>query len=269
MTPARPAGAVRRIILCGDDLGANEAATAAILQLAASGAISAASCLVHGPCAAAAAASLRAMRPPISIGLHLDLTEFAPAPVRASLRRWLARGFLMRNIDTAQVHEEIRRQMDRFEALFGAAPQFIDGHCHVHQIPGIREPLLDEMLRRYAHRVAVRSTRALRPRGFKGRFIEELGGRSLRALLEQRGVPSNRDFAGAYDLRTASGFDARMQGWLDHLADGGLIMCHPELPAADAAPANAREGEFRFLASNAWAEARRRSNVQLVPFAAG
>ncbi|MBS0612635.1 MAG: ChbG/HpnK family deacetylase, partial [Proteobacteria bacterium] len=213
---------------------------------------------------------LRALAPKVSAGLHLDLTEFAPLPIRASLRRWLARGFLLSNIDQAQVLAEIRRQLDRFQELFGHAPAFVDGHCHVHQIPGIREPLLEELQRRHGRSVAIRSTRARGAHGLKGRFIEELGGRSLHALIERAALPVNADFAGAYDLVSMSAFGRSMQSWLRGIAHDGLIMCHPELPArGQRSPATAREAEYCFLASPDWPRLCARLNVQLQPFAAG
>jgi len=263
--PAPP----RRVSVCADDFGANEAASLATLALARAGAISSASCMVHAPCVERYARELCALAPAVSAGLHLDLTEFAPLPIRASLRRWLARGFLMGNIDRVQVMAEIRRQLDCFQVLFGRAPAFVDGHCHVHQIPGIREPLLEELQRRYGRSVAVRSTRTRGAHGLKGRFIEDLGGRSLHALIERAALPANADFAGAYDLVSMSAFGRSMRSWLHGIATGGLIMCHPELPRHEDAPANAREAEYCFLASPDWARLRARLNVQLQPFAAG
>ena len=256
----------RRIVLCADDFGANGPASRAIIDLARTGAISATSVLVHAPYAASYIGLLTANAPQLSIGLHLDLTEFAPAAIRSSLHRWLTRGFLLRRVHQGSVLTEIRSQLDRFEKLLDAAPAFVDGHCHVHQIPGIREPLMQELSRRYGTTVAIRSTRSSLPANLKARFIQELGGRALHALITQSGMRCNGDFAGAYDFKTTPGYGSLMQRWLEKLHDGGMIMCHPELPERSEAPRNAREQEYCYLASAAWRELRLRSNVTLQAF---
>ncbi|MBS0398616.1 MAG: ChbG/HpnK family deacetylase [Proteobacteria bacterium] len=258
----------RRVALCADDFGASAGASLAILDLARLGAISSTTCLVHAPFIDQFARSLRGLAPDVSIGLHLDLTEFAPASQRDSLRRWLLHGFLLRNISQTRVLDGIRRQLDRFEELFGQAPAFVDGHQHVHQIPGIREPLLEELQQRHGRSVAIRSTCTRGPHGFKGWLIEGLGGRSLRTLVELRALSANTDFAGAYDLRSMSTFSQSMHHWLRTIANGGLIMCHPELPRKRRLPANARQAEYCFLASPAWPELRASLNIQLQPFTA-
>ncbi len=253
-------------MLCADDFGANDAASNAIIDLAHTGAISATSVLVHAPFAARHGRLLKSDAPQLSIGLHLDLTEFAPADIRSTLQRWLTRGFLLRNVDQSAVLAQIRVQLARFEDLMGAAPAFVDGHCHVHQIPGVREPLLRELRQRYATSVAVRSTRSSVPGNLKARFIQELGGRALHALIAQSCLHCNDDFAGAYDFKTKPGFAALMQQWLRGLHDGGLIMCHPELPKRTGLPLSAREAEYCFLASPAWRDLQQRSNVRLQHF---
>jgi chitin disaccharide deacetylase len=256
----------RRIIVCADDFGANEPASNAIIELARRSAISATSCLVYAPAAATHASRLKAQAPAVSIGLHLDLTEFAPDSIRATLHRWLLTGFVLRNIDRAGALSEIRRQMQRFEDLFEAPPAYIDGHRHVHQIPGIREPLLQEMSDRYGRSVAIRSTCVCEHTGAKSRFIQELGGRATRALIARAGMHCNADFAGVYGFSTDRPFESRMENWLRHLRDGGMLMCHPELPRQLERPLNARAAEYRFFASPAWPRMLAAQNVRLQPF---
>lgn len=258
----------RRVAVCADDFGVSTGASLAILDLARLGAISSTTCLVYAPFIDPFARSLRSLVPDVSIGLHLDLTEFAPASHRDSIRRWLLRGFFLHDIEPGHMLEGIRRQLDRFEELFGQAPAFVDGHQHVHQIPGIREPLLEELQRRHGRSVAIRSTCTRGPHGLKGRLIEVLGGRSLRTLVEDLALSANTDFAGAYDLRSMATFSQSMRRWLRTIASGGLIMCHPELPRKRRLPANARQAEYCFLASPAWSELRASLNIQLQPFTA-
>jgi predicted glycoside hydrolase/deacetylase ChbG (UPF0249 family) len=204
----------------------------------------------------------------VSVGLHLDLTDFAPAGVRASLATWLARAVRHGAHETSIVRAEIARQLTRFEDLFGRAADFVDGHRHVHQFPGVREALVEELGARYGRAVAVRSTCADAAHGAKGWLIAALGGRGLKRLLDARAVPTNPDFAGAYDFSARIPYARRMDAWLARIADRGVVMSHPERgPAADAT-ADARAGEYRFLASADWPAMLARHGVRLTPFRA-
>ena len=256
----------RRIVVCADDFGANDAASNAIIDLGQRQAISATSCLVHAPAAATHASRLRVAAPAVSIGLHLDLTQFVPGSIRATLHRWLLRGLVLRNADRAQVLAEIRRQLQRFEELFARPPAYVDGHCHVHQLPGVREPLLREIAARYGRSVAIRSTCVAGRRGLKAWIIQELGGRAMRRQIARAELHANTDFAGVYDFSRSQPFERRMEYWLRRLHDGGMLMCHPEMPVAAAEPGCAREDEYRFLASPAWSEMRARHGILLEPF---
>ena len=256
----------RGIVLCADDFGANVPACNAIIELARAHAISATSCLVYGPCAASHAARLQSSAPDLSIGLHLDLTEFAAPPIRTTLNRWLLLGFVLRNIDRSTVRAEIQRQLRHFEDLFSSAPAFVDGHRHVHQIPGVREPLLQEMTDRYGTAVAIRSTWSSEHLGVKSRCIQELGGRTMRDLIVRASMRFNPDFAGAYDFSTDRPFQRRMEAWLAHLQDGGLVMCHPEMPSRSDDIRTAREAEFEFLSSADWPALLSARNLRLQAF---
>jgi hypothetical protein len=54
-----------------------------------------------------------------------------------------------RRLDRRSIRAEIRLQLNAFEAALGRAPDYIDGHQHVHQLPGVRAELLDELAARY------------------------------------------------------------------------------------------------------------------------
>ncbi|MCP2821003.1 ChbG/HpnK family deacetylase, partial [Salmonella enterica subsp. enterica serovar Typhimurium] len=71
-----------------------------------------------------------------SFGLHLDFTEFSP------LRRglWpLIGASLAHRLDASALRDEIATQCALFEDATGRAPDYVDGHQHVHQLPQIRE----------------------------------------------------------------------------------------------------------------------------------
>lgn len=254
----------RRIVVCADDFGFSDGACEAIVELAAKGAISAVSCAVDGAAMVRYAPALLAVSSATSLGLHFNLTEPAAAPTRAGLNAWLLRAHVMHSIDTAQMRTELHRQLNRFETLFGRAPDFVDGHQHVHQFHEIAPLLVDELSARYGTRVAVRSTVPLRFRGIKAGVIAQLGGRQLSQLLHARGLTTNADFAGVYDFSQRIPYAHRMQEWLASIADLGLIMCHPE--TATPGRADARASEYLFLGSEAWTGFRQRHAVRLIQF---
>ena len=260
------APSARRVILCADDFGLSDEASASIVELAGLAAISAASCVVDAPAFAGNAAMLARSRAKVAIGLHLNLTEGKRSRLRRSLVSWVLRAYGGLAPKRIELQSEIARQLDVFERTFDAAPCFVDGHEHVHQLPRIREALVDEIAGRYGGKVAVRSALSMQPRGSKAWAISQLGGHELRTLLAQRSLPTNSDFAGVYDFSTARPYDRRMTEWLRALADGGLIMCHPERRTVTGPAHSARQMEHDFLVSQAWSDMRRELDIALIPF---
>ncbi|MGJ4748979.1 ChbG/HpnK family deacetylase, partial [Leptospira sp. SA-E8] len=86
------------------------------------------------------------------IGLHFNLTEgFGVQPARSLnglILRSLA-GELSRKATQAVIATALQRQLDAFEAGLGIAPDFVDGHQHVHQFRGVRDVLLQVLEQRY------------------------------------------------------------------------------------------------------------------------
>ena len=251
----------RRIIVCADDFGLSQAACQSILQLGAAGAINATSCAVDGPYVAEHLPALRALRPDLAVGLHLNLTENKVFSGTRPLTGWIAATYLRLRLDRSALRTEIARQLQRFETLFGTPPDFIDGHEHVHQFPVIRDLLLAELQHRGNTHLWLRCTWPQRYRGAKAAVIGLLGAKALRRQLRLRGLRSNSDFAGVYDLVSESGYDTRLRGWLAGLADGGVLMCHPELPGPHTSAA--RAAEHRYLASPEWLALQEETRVCL------
>ena len=260
--PAMPV--TRRIALCADDFGRTETACRSIVELAEIGAISSTSCMVDAPWSGRYAAALKPGRR-FAVGLHLNLTEGEASYRRVTVKRLIVQSYAFAIRDRSALRAEIRRQIECFTQLFGRAPDFVDGHEHAHQLPVIRELLLEELTGRYGHDMAVRSTVPRCHRGVKAAVIGMLGARPFTAAAVARGFTVNRDFGGVYDFTERVPFERRLAGWLASLPDRGLIMCHPEAPPASPVD-RARVAEHRFLASSAWKELRARMQVALVPF---
>jgi predicted glycoside hydrolase/deacetylase ChbG (UPF0249 family) len=186
---------------------------------------------------------------------------------RASLPAWLARSALGR-IDTVRLRREIESQLERFEAGVGHAPSHVDGHQHVHQLPGVREVLLSVLAGRYAVLPWIRSTRMPQAGGesAKAQLIQALGERGLRELCQMTRIAQNGHLLGVYGFH--GGVDryiALLTRWLHCARDGDLLMCHPS--RGDNAPfAAVRRCEFEVLSGPAFEALVRLCGVQLTPF---
>ena len=134
-------------------------------------------------------AILNAGNPRVAIGLHVTLTapfgplseDFRPLrdgaflPLEATLRH-----SMLRRINRKRVAAEVASQLKAFVAAFGRAPDFIDGHQHVHLFPQVREAVLRVVkevaphawVRQCGRAVPLRAA-ALRPQGAHSRRAEQ------------------------------------------------------------------------------------------------
>jgi hypothetical protein len=263
-SPARVGGGAR-ICLCIDDLGLHEAITQAALALVAAGRVHALGGLVGAPAWPSAAAALRGLSPAeVDVGLHFDLTE---APLNARLRRpllrWIAASLLGR-IDRAALRREVHAQLDAFEQAMGRPPAFVDGHQHVHQLPGVRDVLLNALAQRARLPAPwLRCGRpAPRPRGaleagwghrLKPLVIGGLGAEGLALRAHRQGLQTNRRLLGVYDFQGgAARYQRCLSDWLAVAAEGDLLMCHPACsPIPGEVLGAARQAEFEVLAGDA------------------
>jgi len=254
-----PSGRV--LAVCADDVGLVEGVAATVLELAAAGRLSAASCLTAAPRWRAEAALLARAPASLELGLHFNLSEGAPLsselrrrwPTLPRLARLLAAAAL-RTLPLAAIAAELRAQVDAFADALGRAPAFVDGHQHVHALPGVREIVLDAIAA-WPQRPAVRNTGCLRGPGaaFKRTVIEASGGRALERALMARGIAHNTVLLGAYDF-DAVDYRALVQRWLAAAPRaGGLLFCHPAAAGTDAPIGAARRREAAYLGSDAFA----------------
>ncbi len=141
----------RSLVVVADDGGADAARDRGILECLDAGIVRNASVLANGPDAEALAAEL-GRRPGVSVLLHLNLTEGMalagpastltdptgrfPGDKQAVWHR--AHGGLL---DPGEVEREAAAQVARLRAL-GLRPAGLNGHNHVHVLPGVREGLL-------------------------------------------------------------------------------------------------------------------------------
>lgn len=256
-----------KVTLCADDYAVHACASAGIVSLARRQRLSATSVMALSPLWAAAAPALRELKGHLSVGLHLDWTSaFALAAGHGhglSAMMWRA---AWGAFTPTAVRACIERQLDAFEAHWQAPPDHVDGHQHIQQFHGIREPLLDVLTRRYAATPPWLRVSEVAQTGVKARIIRAWGAQALQQSALTRCWPCRAPLRGAYDFRGgAAAYARRMQAWLQAAArDGGVIMCHPSLGQdLDDPIGAARAWEYDYLASDDFLRDLQRARVTL------
>lgn len=268
--------------ICVDDFGLSGGVNAAVLALAARHRVQATSCMVFAPAWASGASALKRLnnRPShaLDIGLHLDLTQHpSNARMRHPLQTLILKA-LLRQLDPVAVRHEIQAQLDAFEQAMGHAPDFVDGHQHVHQLPVIREVLVELLRHRYGQ--ALPWLRVSRGPAFereaeasgwrvalKAAVIGQLGAQGLARLARHAGIASNHRLLGIHDFQAHEAtHQQRFDAWLGMAEDADLFMCHPSTEAGGDDPIGpAREMEFALLDGAALPTMLAAQGVQLLP----
>jgi hypothetical protein len=145
----------RRLVLNADDAGVDAARDAAILEAAAKGVVRSASVVANGATAEAFVAAARRVGT-LSLGLHVNLTAGRALAGRAFTLTDADGAFLGRKdlvwrravdgqVDPLEVEREVVSQWRRLKAL-GVEPDHVDGHHHVHVLPGVAEGVVAALL---------------------------------------------------------------------------------------------------------------------------
>jgi hypothetical protein len=156
----------------------------------------------------------------------------------------------------------------------GAPPDFVDGHQHVHALPGVRDSLLDAMAARgWAGKVWTRDSADSLARIFrrgrerrKALTVAALT-RGYGAAAKARGFRVNDGFSGFSDFDPNGDYAAAFARYVSAPGRAHLIMCHPghvdeALKALDPV-VESREAELAFLLSPAFPRALERAGVAL------
>lgn len=297
---ATKAGALRQLAVCVDDFGLHDGVNQAVFDLLALRRISAVSCLVDGPSWASGVAALReavgaADAPVADVGLHLNFTETLDLAAQSACPSLplgaLIKACYLRRLDKAVLVREIERQWDRFEAHWGQAPDFIDGHQHAHQLPQIRDALLQVLRRRYpAGRAGAKPwVRQCRTPGWravlagisvsdtaKAAVIATLGATVLGRAVSQLGLRRSERLLGVYPFDAdEAAYLRRWQAWLSLVhPQGDLLMCHPAVPMQKAPPwpdviAASRHMEHAVLTGEALGEMLQAAGVRIARLSEG
>jgi predicted glycoside hydrolase/deacetylase ChbG (UPF0249 family) len=225
------------LIVNADDLGLDSNRDAGIFEAFSRGVVTQASLLVKGPTAARAARTAKKMGLPL--GLHLDLTETAPAASpsevaslldeqgrklgKHGLRDAIARGA----VDLEHVSIEAQAQIDLFEVLTGSKPSHVDSHQHIHVELALAGTLAEVFARN-----GVRTTRIPDQSNtpLKSPFYRKVvaSARQARAVYESRGIRSTAAFAGMESMSFEMHAEKLRETLLRHARQPSIeLMCHP------------------------------------------
>jgi chitin disaccharide deacetylase len=267
---------MKHLILNADDFAFNAAISRGVVALAKKGRLTATSAMTLSPRWAMDAPALVEVRDQLDVGLHLDWTS--PFAVNAGHGFGLKRAMLVAvlggfNKTTARV--VIEKQLDAFEKVWQAPPSHIDGHQHVHQFKGIRDALVDIMAKRYNglpgdERPYLRVSKGASGwLDLKANVIAALNSNAIKNIAIKSNVMPAKGLFGIYNFEgSEANFGKLMSQWLSSAPDNTIIMCHPAEGGLDAFDeddgiAAARQREFNYLASDAFAQALVHASVDL------
>jgi len=237
----RAAGGAR-LIVNADDFGLSEAVNRAVIQAHENGIVTSTS-IMAGGAAFEHAAVLAARCPMLDVGVHLTLTEQRPvadsvpslvgtdgmfAPHATDLAKRCLRG----RIALGDVHKELDAQIRRVRT-YGLRPTHLDGHQHVHVLPGIAR-VVASLAR--AHGISAVRVPTERPRGYMledprniKRLAEQIALGLLGALSPLRHLRRVDRFVGFYFGGRLN--EQNLRTLLERLPPSKTVelMCHPGL----------------------------------------
>lgn len=270
---------MKHLILNADDFAFNAAVSRGIVSLAQKGRLTATSVMTLSPRWVTDAPALAEVRDQIDVGLHLDWTS--SLAIRAGHGKSLPAAMLkavLGGFSQVEAKAVITRQLDDFEQVWQAPPSHIDGHQHVQQFKGIREALVEVMVQRYSGlpadqkpylRISQDPYADSGQGDIKSKVIAGLGANTTKNIAAQAGITPARGLLGVYGFKNnGKSYSQHMQTWLTQAPAGCIIMCHPAIgkpeggdAADDIAPA--RQWEFDYLASSAFADDLAKAQVSL------
>lgn len=262
-------------VLCADDFALTDGISRGILHLLEAGRLTATGAMTNRPHWKARAGDLAAFAGRADLGVHLNLTcaapltampRFAPGGELPKLPAIIKAG-ATRALPVQELRAEIAAQLSAFEDALGRAPDFIDGHQHVHGLPGVRDVFLEVLVARYggAERPYIRVSgdgmariRARRQFVAKAMQVKALSAGFARRLTG-RGFAVNDGFSGFSAFDPGADYGAQFASYLVAPGRRHLVMCHPghvddELARLDPVTAS-RESELAFLLGEGFAAA--------------
>jgi hypothetical protein len=237
------------LVVTADDFGIGRATSEGILEAHFRGPVTATSLMVVTGDHVRQSLSLLENAPSLDVGLHVVLTRCGHPPLVARRssglvdrdgqfhgngKLWM-KSFLGQ-LNQSAVAEEIAAQAELFHRLLGRPPSHVDAHHHSHQLPVIRDALLDvigQALLPAIVRTTIEPPKVRREVHFakSKRFAAHYLGRRTTRLFRQSHIWTNDFFigmlpAGETDHKTA------WQKYLSNLPPAGVVewIVHPGKP---------------------------------------
>jgi predicted glycoside hydrolase/deacetylase ChbG (UPF0249 family) len=187
----------------------------------------------------------------------------------------IAKGALALRLPVDEIASEIDAQLDAFEQAMDVRPDFIDGHQHVHGLPGVRKALFSVLNRRYAKgsKPWLRDpsdslTRIVKRRRNVQKALAVGGLTSgFAAAARKAAFLTNDGFAGFSAFDPKGDYSLDFASYLAAPGNRHLIMCHPgevdeELGRIDPVVAT-RPQELAFLLADRSSDALRQAGCEL------
>lgn len=218
------------MIISADDYGISPGVSRSIRDLAAKKRISATSCMVNSEEALNELDSLKAYRDQLDVGLHIDLSEGESALFNGF--RSLAIAAHLKRIEKNEIKKVIRNQIERFIDGFGQAPTHLDGHHHAHQLPIVRDALVEvymEMkLKSYVRIFSIPKPWLFGPRICFENMVIQLQSQGLTRKLDKKNIPRNRYLLGHYSYDKPLPFSIILKNYLRlNPSAEDIFICHP------------------------------------------
>ncbi len=253
---------MKNLIICADDYAMSAEVDMAILDLLKHKRISATSCMTLMPNWHQSAEQLKPYQSDAALGLHFDLGHVDSLGT-------LMLNAITRRSDKQSLLSTLQTQLDNYEDALNQAPDYLDGHQHVHAFPQIRDVVLNELSKRYSGcKMWVRNP-AVPLTGHdsatKAVAIQLLN-LGFKAQVQAKGLKHNNGFAGLYSISERADFAAMMEGWLRSLPHQGLIMCHPATKGSDVEHAAARSQEYNYLMIDRYRDFLLKQDIHLTHF---
>ena len=275
-----------RLIVHADDFGLSEKVNEGIVKAHLEGIVTSTSLMANGA-AFEHAVKLTKCIPTLDVGVHLTLTGEAPISKTADVSTLLNKDgcfndhanafikrYLLQEISLREIQQEldaqIRKIMDH-----GIAISHLDGHQHIHMLPGIRR-VVGELAKQYS----IPSIRYPRERLHPYMLFERRGIGRLTQLIALNAFCMIARTANAQRPDFFFGFffggnltEENLTQALKHLPSSGVceLMCHPGFHDADSRYQHwgyAWQAELDALTSENIKTILRSRGVELIPYSA-
>lgn len=243
---------MKNLIVNADDLGWTEGVNQGIVDAHRRGLVTSTSLLANGPAFESAVAIIR-NHLELGVGVHLNLSDGAPAAEPNRVQKLLNKAgrleggpesllvrIATRKFRAEDVEQEWDAQIRKIKAA-GISPTHLDGHKHVHMLPGLFEVALrlakkhgigavrvaheESTLRAALSAGSEQPSKIVLKQGVQARGLKMLAGHA-REMAERAGIAAADYFCGIAQtgVMTREGVEALVEALPDGTTE---LMCHP------------------------------------------